>query len=324
MSGLLIEKQGIRGVVKTNLKTFAAIFFSMDCAIFEQSSKIDSIRKKSKQVLLFSLIYTIFANDMEYTLNCNGRLLDLSEPQVMGIINLTPDSFFAASRKQADGEIVDRCHQILLEGGTIIDVGACSTRPGGELVSEEEEMRRLRNGLALIRKELPDAILSIDTFRPEVARMCIEEFGADIINDVEGSEEMFQTVARLRTPYIYMTRKATVHDVLIDFAQTVQRLRDLGQKDIILDPGFGFGKTLEQNFQLLNELEKLLVMELPLLVGMSRKRMVWQTLGITPDESLNGTTVLNTVALQKGTSILRVHDVKEAVEAVKIFSHLQT
>ena len=296
----------------------------MDCAIFEQSSKIDSIRKKSKQVLLFSLIYTIFANDMEYTLNCNGRLLDLSEPQVMGIINLTPDSFFAASRKQADGEIVARCHQILLEGGTIIDVGACSTRPGGELVSEEEEMRRLRNGLALIRKELPDAILSIDTFRPEVARMCIEEFGADIINDVEGSEEMFQMVARLRTPYIYMTRKATVHDVLIDFAQTVQRLRDLGQKDIILDPGFGFGKTLEQNFQLLNELEKLLVMELPLLVGMSRKRMVWQTLGITPDESLNGTTVLNTVALQKGASILRVHDVKEAVEAVKIISHLQT
>ena len=296
----------------------------MDCAIFEQSSKIDSIRKKSKQVLLFSLIYTIFANDMEYTLNCNGRLLDLSEPQVMGIINLTPDSFFAASRKQADGEIVARCHQILLEGGTIIDVGACSTRPGGELVSEEEEMRRLRNGLALIRKELPEAILSIDTFRPEVARMCIEEFGADIINDVEGSEEMFQMVARLRTPYIYMTRKATVHDVLIDFAQTVQRLRDLGQKDIILDPGFGFGKTLEQNFQLLNELEKLLVMELPLLVGMSRKRMVWQTLGITPDESLNGTTVLNTVALQKGASILRVHDVKEAVEAVKIISHLQT
>ena len=268
--------------------------------------------------------YAIFASDMDYTLNCNGKLLDLSEPQVMGIVNLTPDSFFAASRKQGDEEIVARCHQILLEGGTIIDAGACSTRPGGELVSEEEEMRRLRNGLALIRKELPDAILSIDTFRPNVARMCIEEFGADIINDVEGSEEMFQMVARLRTPYIYMTRKATVHDVLIDFAQTVQRLRDLGQKDIILDPGFGFGKTLEQNFELLNELEKLLVMELPLLVGMSRKRMVWQTLAITPDESLNGTTVLNTVALQKGASILRVHDVKEAVEAVKLTSILQT
>ena len=271
-----------------------------------------------------SKFYAIFASDMDYTLNCNGKLLDLSEPQVMGIINLTPDSFFAASRKLADEEIVARCHQILLEGGTIIDAGACSTRPGSELVSEEEEMRRLRNGLALIRKELPDAILSIDTFRPDVARMCVEEFGADIINDVEGSEEMFQTVARLRTPYIYMTRKATVHDVLIDFAQTVQRLRDLGQKDIILDPGFGFGKTLEQNFQLLNELEKLLVMELPLLVGMSRKRMVWQTLAITPDESLNGTTVLNTVALQKGASILRVHDVKEAVEAVKLTSYLQT
>lgn len=265
-------------------------------------------------------LFRIFASDMDYTLNCNGRLLDLSEPQVMGIVNLTPDSFYAASRKQTDVEIVARCHQILLEGASMIDVGACSTRPGGELVSEQEEMERLRNGLRVIRKELPDDVLSIDTFRPQVARMCVEEFGADIINDVEGGEEMFQTVSRLRIPYIYMSRKATVHDVLIDFAQTVQRLRDLGQKDIILDPGFGFGKTLEQNFQLLSELEKLLVMELPLLVGMSRKRMVWQTLKVTPDESLNGTTVLNTVALQKGASILRVHDVREAVEAVRLTS----
>ena len=265
-------------------------------------------------------LFRIFASDMDYTLNCNGRLLDLSEPQVMGIVNLTPDSFYAASRKQTDVEIVARCHQILLEGASMIDVGACSTRPGGELVSEQEEMERLCNGLRVIRKELPDAVLSIDTFRPQVARMCVEEFGADIINDVEGCEEMFQTVSRLRIPYIYMSRKATVHDVLIDFAQTVQRLRDLGQKDIILDPGFGFGKTLEQNFQLLSELEKLLVMELPLLVGMSRKRMVWQTLKVTPDESLNGTTVLNTVALQKGASILRVHDVREAVEAVRLTS----
>ena len=265
-------------------------------------------------------LFRIFASDMDYTLNCNGRLLDLSEPQVMGIVNLTPDSFYAASRKQTDVEIVARCHQILLEGASMIDVGACSTRPGGELVSEQEEMERLRNGLRVIRKELPDAVLSIDTFRPQVARMCVEEFGADIINDVEGGEEMFQTVSRLRIPYIYMSRKATVHDVLIDFAQTVQRLRDLGQKDIILDPGFGFGKTLEQNFQLLSELEKLLVMELPLLVGMSRKRMVWQTLKVTPDESLNGTTVLNTIALQKGASILRVHDVREAVEAVRLTS----
>ena len=265
-------------------------------------------------------LFRIFANDMDYTLNCNGRLLDLSEPQVMGIVNLTPDSFYAASRKQTDVEIVARCHQILLEGASMIDVGACSTRPGGELVSEQEEMERLRNGLRVIRKELPDAVLSIDTFRPQVARMCVEEFGADIINDVEGGEEMFQAVSRLRIPYIYMSRKATVHDVLIDFAQTVQRLRDLGQKDIILDPGFGFGKTLEQNFQLLSELEKLLVMELPLLVGMSRKRMVWQTLQVTPDESLNGTTVLNTVALQKGASILRVHDVRAAVEAVGLTS----
>ena len=266
----------------------------------------------------------IFANDMHYTLNCNGRLLDLSEPQVMGIINLTPDSFYAASRKQAEGEIIARCHQILLEGASIIDVGACSTRPGGGLVSEEEEAERLQRGLRLIRREMPDAILSIDTFRPEVARMCIEEFGADIINDVDGSDEMFQTVARLRTPYIYMSRKATVHDILLDFAQTVQRLRDLAQKDIILDPGFGFGKTPEENFQLLRELEKLHVLDLPLLVGMSRKRMVWQTLKVTPDNALNGTTVLNTVALQKGASILRVHDVKEASEAVKLVLNLKS
>lgn len=269
-------------------------------------------------------LFRIFANDMHYTLNCNGRLLDLSEPQVMGIINLTPDSFYAASRKQAEGEIIARCHQILLEGASIIDVGACSTRPGGELVSEEEEAERLQRGLHLIRREMPDAILSIDTFRPEVARMCIEEYGADIINDVEGSDEMFQTVARLRTPYIYMSRKATVHDILLDFAQAVQRLRDLAQKDIILDPGFGFGKTPEENFQLLRELEKLHVLDLPLLVGMSRKRMVWQTLKVTPDNALNGTTVLNTVALQKGASILRVHDVKEASEAVKLVLNLKS
>lgn len=269
-------------------------------------------------------LFRIFANDMHYTLNCNGRLLDLSEPQVMGIINLTPDSFYAASRKQAEGEIIARCHQILLEGASIIDVGACSTRPGGGLVSEEEEAERLQRGLRLIRREMPDAILSIDTFRPEVARMCIEEYGADIINDVEGSDEMFQTVARLRTPYIYMSRKATVHDILLDFAQAVQRLRDLAQKDIILDPGFGFGKTPEENFQLLRELEKLHVLDLPLLVGMSRKRMVWQTLKVTPDNALNGTTVLNTVALQKGASILRVHDVKEASEAVKLVLNLKS
>ena len=268
-------------------------------------------------------LFRIFASDMDYTLNCNGRLLDLSEPQVMGIVNLTPDSFYAASRKQTDVEIVARCHQILLEGASMIDVGACSTRPGGGLVSEEEEAERLQRGLRLIRREMPDAILSIDTFRPEVARMCIEEYGADIINDVEGSDEMFQTVARLRTPYIYMSRKATVHDILLDFAQTVQRLRDLAQKDIILDPGFGFGKTPEENFLLLRELEKLHVLDLPLLVGMSRKRMVWQTLKVTPDNALNGTTVLNTVALQKGASILRVHDVKEASEAVKLVLNLK-
>ena len=259
---------------------------------------------------------------MNYTLNCNGRLFSLDEPQVMGILNVTPDSFYADSRKQTEEDIARRVHQILDEGGTIIDVGACSTRPDAEPATESEEMERLRLALAIVRREAPDAVVSVDTFRPDVARMVVEEFGADIINDVDGGREMFRMVSRLRVPYIYMSRKATMHDVLLDCAEAVDMLRSMGQKDIVLDPGFGFGKTLEQNYDILRELERMQMLHLPLLVGISRKSMIYRLLDTDPAQALTGTVALNTFALTKGASILRVHDVREAVECVKLTSHL--
>ena len=260
---------------------------------------------------------------MDYTINIHGRLMDLAKPLVMGILNVTPDSFYAGSRKQTEQEIVERARQIVTEGGAIIDVGAYSTRPGAQDVPESEEMERLRFGLGIMRRELPDSIVSVDTFRPDVARVAVEEFGADIVNDVsEGGTAMFRMVSNLRVPYILMSQQPTMREMLLTFAEKVQQLRDFGAKDIILDPGFGFGKTLEQNYQVMGELEKLLVMELPLLVGVSRKSMIFKLFGITPNESLNGTTALNTIALMKGTSILRVHDVREAVECCKIVGQL--
>ena len=261
---------------------------------------------------------------MDYMINVHGQLMELSQPQVMGILNVTPDSFFAGSRMQSEQAIAGRVHQIVAEGATMIDVGGCSTRPGSEPVSEAEEMQRLRLALGVVRREQPHAVVSVDTFRPDVARMVVEEFGADIINDVsEGSAEMYRMIARLRVPYILMSVQPTLHDMLLAFAREVQQLRDFGVKDIILDPGFGFGKTVAQNYQVMNHLERLLVMELPLLVGVSRKSMIFKLLGLTPDESLNGTSVLNTIALMKGASILRVHDVKEAVECVRIVESLK-
>ena len=249
--------------------------------------------------------------------------MDFSEPQVMGILNVTPDSFYAASRMQTEQEIAERANQIVAEGGTIIDIGACSTRPGFQEISEEEEMERLRFGLGIVRREQPDGIISVDTFRPDVARMAVEEFGAGIINDVsEGSARMFRMVSRLRVPYILMSQQPTIREMLLSFAEKVQQLRDLGAMDIILDPGFGFGKTLEQNYQIMGELDKLQVMELPVLVGVSRKSMIYKLFGCTPNESLNGTTALNTLALMKGAAILRVHDVKEAVECCKIVGQI--
>ena len=262
---------------------------------------------------------------MDYTINVHGQLMELSKPQVMGILNVTPDSFFAGSRMQTEQEIAVRANQIMAEGATMIDVGGCSTRPGSEPVSEAEEMQRLRMALGVARREQPHAVISVDTFRPDVARMAVEEFGADIINDVsEGNMEMYRMIARLRVPYILMSVQPTLRDMLLAFAREVQQLRDLGVKDIILDPGFGFGKSVVQSYQVMNSLERLLVMELPLLVGISRKSMIYKLLGLTPNESLNGTSVLNTIALMKGASILRVHDVKEAVECVRIVESLNS
>ena len=262
---------------------------------------------------------------MDYTLNCNGQLLRLQTPQVMGILNVTPDSFYADSRQQTEEAIAGRTHQILEEGGTIIDVGACSTRPDSEPITETEEMERLRMALPIVKREAPNAVVSVDTFRPNVARMAVEEYGVDIINDVGTSPnssplDMFRMVSRLRVPYIYMSRKSTIKEVMMDCAEVVDTLRSMGQKDIILDPGFGFGKTMEQNYQVLREMERMEALRLPVLVGISRKSMIWKLLGCTPAEALNGTTVLNTLALEKGASILRVHDVREAVECVKIKS----
>ncbi len=264
---------------------------------------------------------------MDYTLNCNGRLLSLAEPQVMGILNVTPDSFYAGSRTQTEGDVARRVENILTEGGSIIDVGACSTRPGSNPVSEAEEAERLCLALAVVRREAPDAIVSVDTFRPDIARMVVEKFGADIINDVGAPStlhssptptDMFRMVSRLRVPYIYMSQQPTMRDILLDCAEAVDSLCAQGQKDIVLDPGFGFGKTLEQNYAVMDELERMQMLHRPVLVGVSRKSMIYRLLGNTPDEALNGTTTLNTLALLKGADILRVHDVKEAVECVKI------
>ena len=274
---------------------------------------------------------------IDYTINVRGRLIDLGSPKVMGILNCTPDSFYAGSRKQTEHEIAERANQIISEGGTMIDVGAFSTRPGAQEVGEEEEMTRLKAALKTVRSVQPDAIVSVDTYRPAVARRCIEDWGADIINDVsEGgitgivntpiheAENMFDVVGELKVPYILMSVKSNLHNMMIAFADEVQQLRDRGAKDIILDPGFGFGKTLEQNYEIYNGMEQLAALHLPLLVGISRKTMIYKLVGGDPSTALNGTTVLNTAALLKGAGILRVHDVREAVEAVQIVSAIQS
>lgn len=273
---------------------------------------------------------------MQYTINVRGQLIDLSRPMVMGILNATPDSFYCGSRKQTEAEIADRANQIVAEGGKMIDVGAFSTRPGAMEVSMEEETARLKHALQIVRREQPDAIVSVDTYRPLVARQCIEEFGADIINDVSeggltgivGKEiheegDMFETVASLGVPYILMSVQPTLQQIMKNFAAEVQRLRDLGAKDIILDPGYGFGKTLEQNYEIMKHAERLNELGLPVLTGVSRKSMIFRLVGGDPTTSLNGTTALHAIALAKGSSILRVHDVKEAVEVCQIDAMLQ-
>lgn len=272
-------------------------------------------------------------------INVKGQLMDLSQPKVMGILNVTPDSFYAESRLQTEKEIILRLQEMENEGASILDIGAYSSRPNAQHISIEEEMERLRNCLTLVNKECPNAIVSIDTFRADIAKMCVEEYGAAMINDISAGnmdKQMFATIAQLGVPYIIMHMQGTPQDmqsaphydnllkeVFYYFSEKISKLRDLGVKDIILDPGFGFGKTLEHNYQLMNHLEEFSTFELPLLVGISRKSMIYKLLGTSPEEALNGTTALNTISLLKGANILRVHDVKAAVEAVNIVEKMK-
>ena len=268
------------------------------------------------------------------TINVGGRLVSLDEPQVMGILNVTPDSFFATSRCRSEEEIRQRVCMMRREGATMVDIGAYSSRPGAEEVSVEEELRRLLPAVGIVREEWPDAIISVDTFRAEVARQAVEA-GADIINDISGGEmdkDMFRTVAELHVPYILMHMQGTPQDmqkaphydnlmceVFRSLGERVEELHEMGVADVIVDPGFGFGKTMAQNYEMMARLGEFRLLGCPILVGISRKSMVYRLLDATPEESLNGTTALNTIALMNGASILRVHDVREAVEAIKIY-----
>lgn len=268
------------------------------------------------------------------TINVGGRLVSFDEPQVMGILNVTPDSFFATSRCRSEGEIRQRVCQIRQEGATMVDIGAYSSRPGAEDVSKDEELRRLLPAIDIVREEWPEAVVSVDTFRADVARKAVEA-GADIVNDISGGEmdrEMFSAVSELHVPYILMHMQGTPKDMQVEpkyenlmcevfrsLGERVEALHEMGVADIILDPGFGFGKTMTQNYEMMARLEEFRLLGCPLLVGVSRKSMIYRLLNTMPEESLNGTTALNMIALMKGADILRVHDVKEAVEAIKIY-----
>lgn len=269
---------------------------------------------------------------MMQTINVRGRLMSLDKPVVMGILNATPDSFFEGSRVMAEHEIARRANQIVEEGGTIIDVGAFSTRPDAQEVTEAEESERLERALRIVRREQPQVAVSVDTFRPRVARRCIEEWGADIINDVsEGGqtgivntpiheeERMFDVVADLHVPYILMSVQPAMEKMLLAFCRELQELHSLGVSDVIVDPGFGFGKTLDENYRVMAALSELQALRQPILVGVSRKSMIYRLFDSTPQDALNGTTALHVMALQAGARLLRVHDVRQAVETVTLF-----
>ena len=268
------------------------------------------------------------------TLSLNGQLLDLSTPRVMGILNVTPDSFYSSSRKQSEQEIISRIEEIVQEGGDFIDVGAYSSRPDATHISQEEEMERLKKGLTLIQKVAPHIPVSVDTFRAEIARICVEEYGAALINDISAGEmdaNMFDTISRLKVPYIMMHMQGTpqnmqqaphydhlIQEILVYFSKKKAQLQAAGLKDIIIDPGFGFGKTVQHNYELLHHMDDLHILECPILVGVSRKSMIYKVLNTDPQQALNGTSVLHTIALLKGAHILRVHDVKECTEVIKL------
>ena len=268
------------------------------------------------------------------SLNLGGELVSLSRPLIMGILNITPDSFYSGSRTTEEEQIAERLRKMMNEGADIIDIGAYSSRPNADDISPDEEMKRLSKGLDIIRKLYPTARVSVDTFRADIAARCVREYGVQMINDISGGEldsQMFETIAELKVAYILMHMKGTpqtmmqqtryehiIPEMLYYFSERIARLESLGVNDIIIDPGFGFGKTLEHNYELMAHLEEFSIFELPLLVGVSRKSMIYRLLGGTPQDALNGTTVLDTVALMKGANILRVHDVREAVEAVRM------
>ena len=273
------------------------------------------------------------------TINIKGELFSLDRPVVMGILNVTPDSFFAGSRKRTETEITTRIEEILAQGGDWIDIGGYSSRPDATPVTADKEMRRLELGLEILSRDYPSVPVSVDTFRADVARCCVEKYGVAMINDISAGEldpEMFRTVADLKVPYIMMHMRGTpqtmasltdytnlMDEIMLYFAEKVRQLRLMGVSDLILDPGFGFSKTLEQNYELMAHLREFGIFDLPILVGISRKRMIYQLLGGSPEESLNGTTALHVYALLNGADILRVHDVKEAVEAVRIVQKIK-
>ena len=274
-----------------------------------------------------------------YTINVHGRLLQLDKPKVMGILNLSEESFYASVSAPTREKVFSRVGKMLAEGTDMIDVGACSTRPSSTGVTVEEEMQALRMALPIVRELAPETVISVDTYRADVATMCVEEYGVDVINDISAGEmdaRMFDTIARLRVPYIMMHMQGVpenmqhnpcyadvVDEVLAYLARRANELRDRGVADVIADPGFGFGKTLEHNYQLMSRLEELHTLGMPLLVGISRKSMIYRLLGVTPDEALNGTTALNTVALMKGAHILRVHDVKACRQCIDVVDKLR-
>lgn len=271
------------------------------------------------------------------TINCKGNLIDLSTPKVMGILNITPNSFFDGGKYKDESIILNRVEKMLNDGASFIDIGAYSSKPGAEFVSEEEELARLLPVLELILLKFPEILLSIDTFRSEVAKKCIEN-GAAIINDISAGlldGKMIETISKLQVPYIMMHMKGNpetmqslanyedvVKEMMFYFSERINKARSFGLNDIIIDPGFGFAKTIEHNYEIMQKLDFFSILELPVLVGISRKSMIYKVLENTPEEALNGTTILNTIALQKGANILRVHDVKEAVECIKINSVL--
>ncbi len=272
------------------------------------------------------------------TINCKGKLLDLSEPKIAGILNITPDSFYDGGKYFSENSVKNRTEQLVTEGADIIDIGAFSSRPGADLISEKEEKKRLQFALEIIRNNFPDIILSVDTYRSEIAEFVVKNFDIDIINDISGGtfdKKMFETIADLQIPYIIMHMQGTplsmqknpeykdvVKDLLKYFSEKIELAKKLGINDLIIDPGFGFGKTVEHNYRLLNNLELFKMTERPILVGLSRKSMIYKLNDETPDEALPGTLALSIIALQKGANILRVHDVKETKQVIEVYKKL--